>query len=155
MKPAPSFAAGLLLSFLGVACPSRAANYAVTLLHPNGFDQSNAYGAFGIQQVGWAWQADSGIEAHAVMWSGAASTSIDLHPTGFIGSYANSASNTQQIGYGHPVATFDAHALLWTGSAASVVDLHPEGYALTFGWAVSEDSQVGFGYKPDEIQARA
>jgi uncharacterized membrane protein len=155
VKSAALYACGLLISFFGVGSTARAAHYAVTLLHPSGFDQSNAYGAFGTQQVGYAWQADVGIESHAMMWDSAAGAVRDLHPANFVGSQALGASSTQQIGHGYTLPNTGGHALLWSGSAESVVDLHPEGFELSFGWGISENSQVGYGFATEQFKEHA
>lgn len=62
---------------------------------------------------------------HALLWSGSASSVVDLHPIGFENSSATGISGGQQVGSGNGSATGgEYHALLWSGNANSVVDLH-------------------------------
>jgi probable HAF family extracellular repeat protein len=109
----------------------------------------------GAQQVGGV--AIAG-EFHATLWSGSASSAVDLHPAA-VGSTFTAAFGVgggQQVGYalfwrldasgGH---IFWEHALLWSGSAESVVDLHPSGFYRSWAKAVAGGCQVGGGTAND------
>lgn len=104
-------------------------------LHPSGFNESIAYGTDGNRQVGGGTNTSmdpiccTSDVNHALLWSGTASSVVDLHPTnlsGFRDSHVRGINGIQQVGHGSGTATggFD-HALLWNGTANSAVDLHP------------------------------
>ena len=106
-----------------------------------GFDQSNASGVRGGQQVGriFMGQGVSYVE-HAVLWSGSANSAIDLHPAGFDTSVAIATDGLQQVGSGLP-RCHPPHALLWGGTADSAIDLGPD-YSYALG--VGGGQQVGY-----------
>ena len=97
-------------------------------LHSSKFISTVAYGILGGQQVGYGYMQLSGAHGstiyvnHALLWSGSASTMVDLHPAGYSHSFARGLNVSKQVGYGYTGSTY--HALVWSGTAASVVDLH-------------------------------
>jgi hypothetical protein len=93
--------------------------------------------------------AYNGSQSHAMLWSGSASSAVDLNPFGFTYSEIAGISGTQQVGQGRGPATNNQdHALLWMGSAGSFVDLNPIGYNYSDATATSGDQQVGVGFGP-------
>lgn len=113
-----------------------------TSLHPmSGFDQSGAYGVGGGRQVGFGVAFDGSL--HPLMWSGTASSVVDLAPTA-TEAVAMAAGGMQQVGY-QLDPSFEYHAYLWLGSAASAVDLHPVGAGYQHSLANGTDgvTQVG------------
>lgn len=111
--------------------------------------QSQANATDGRQQVGWAFGADrtGTVRNHALLWSGTASSAVDLNPSGFFASEANGVRDGQQVGFGETQINFSStrHALLWTGSADSAVDLHPTSFASSTALATDGRQQAGFG----------
>jgi hypothetical protein len=99
-------------------------------LNPPGYLSSHAWGVGGGQQVGDASTSRYGGSAfqpglyslHAFLWSGTASSGIDLHPAGFTDSRAVDTNGVEQVGWGL-TDSGEAHALLWSGSSESCVDL--------------------------------
>ena len=112
-----------LLSAAAVVCvpaiTAHAELWTVVNLHPDGAEYSRALGVSGGQQVGYAYYG--GNVYHAGLWSGSASSWVDLTPTGSTYAVASDAYGSQQVG------EVGGHASLWTGSAASYVDLNPTG----------------------------
>jgi hypothetical protein len=119
-------------------------------LTPSGFMSAGAAATDGVQQVG---QGSTGGESRALLWSGTASSAVDLHPAALGYIYSSGASGVgggQQVGTGlvrreGPYAPIRSHALLWTGSPESVVDLHPCGFDESDALAVAAGRQVGVG----------
>ena len=69
---------------------------------------------------------------HALLWTSAVISGIDLNPNGFAGSHAFRTNGTQQVGLVFGPATAPAiHAALWNGTAESFVDLNPNGFIRT------------------------
>ena len=104
-------------------------------LHSSKFISTVAYGIYGGKQVGYGYLQSSGAHGtslffnHALLWSGSASTMVDLHPAAYSHSFARGLNASRQVGYGYIGSTY--HALAWSGTAASVIDLHqfvPNGY---------------------------
>ena len=113
-----------------------------------GYSYCQATAISGNQQVGNGATYDTLIhenETHALLWSGAANTAVDLNPQGWVKSYALGTDGTQQVGWGwDPTGFF--HAVFWSGTAASAVDLNPTGFVTSYATAVSGGQQVGWGY---------
>ena len=125
------------------------------VLHPAGFDASEAVCTNGTQQGGWGYLALGTSHLHALLWSGDASSVADLQPTtGYTETRLNAISATQQVGEGWVGTPFAVgsvrHALVWSGTPDSVVDLNqylPAGY--THGVATGLDASgnvVGYAY---------
>jgi hypothetical protein len=138
---------GASLFMVGVVCFTTIAtaaptNYQVVILNPAGFTQSHGYDVAGGKQVGLLGSVNWDGWGHAVLWSGSATSYIDLHPPGFKRSQATGVWENQQIGWGR-TATDGRHALLWTGTAASYIDLNPPGYSASEAYGVCGGQQVG------------
>lgn len=73
--------------------------------------------------------------SHAVMWTGSASSHIDIHPEGFNSSSISAADDEQAVG------TAGSHAGLWANGA--FVDLHPAGANSSGARAVHSGIQMG------------
>lgn len=123
-----------------------------TSLGPTGeaYGDSEVVATDGQMQVGDVEQI--GVGHQALVWSGTASSVVDINPTnltGFTNAYAHEISGTQVVGYGGGTATVgpDAfHALLWTTVAASsAVDLNPSqlGFTASQAFATNGSQQVG------------
>src|SRR5438132_12114067 len=137
--------AALLFAILAMIATSHA-QYSVVHLNPASvYSGTNALGVGGAQ-VG---SGGVGAISHALLWTGSASSVIELHPSAYTGgSVAYGAAAGTQVGLGGISFAGATHALLWTGTAASVVDLngtfdHSGAYGVTAG------SQVGFGTVSD------
>ncbi len=125
------------------------------LLNPaqGGFSGSFALGTDGIHQVGLGSvpQLQGGLGApggsvrEALLWSGTASSAVNLQPSGFTNSEAFAVSGNQQVGYGTKLTgvSSTAHAIVWSGTAASAVDLNPAGFAYSEAQATNGVQQVG------------
>jgi len=130
------------------------ADYTAVILHPSGFDWSEAYGISDGQQVGAGAGTATGGSSHALLWSGTADSYVDLNPSSLTvdsmpccGSCVLGISSGQQVGwfgFGSPDAG-GYHALLWSGTAGSCVDLNPSWINLSQANGVSGGEQVGMG----------
>src|SRR5262245_52955229 len=80
------------------AAPVHAISYTVTLLQPAGYGYSNAWGADGTSQVGYA--TNSSSREHAILWNGTAESFVDLNPPGFETSFIYGVSGDHQVGTG-------------------------------------------------------
>jgi hypothetical protein len=114
-------------------------------LNPAGYITSTASSTDGVQQCGWAYSSLGGGN-HSMVWSGSASSYVDLHAL-FTWTYCTGVQGGQQVGYGErPVYTvFYQHAMLWNGSAGTAVDLQPAtGYPYSKAMGVAYGQQVGY-----------
>jgi len=126
------------------------------VLHPPGFTHSFAEGGGGDEQVGYAFDAQSGGGTRALLWRGTASSAVSLHPAGYVATSALATNGSAQVGFGStPADAPHSHALLWSGTAESVRDLHsllsPE---FARGSSVARDidaegNVVGLAQRPD------
>jgi hypothetical protein len=95
----------------------------------------------GYQQVGVVrFPADN--NNHAAIWSGVASSVVDVHPVGAVWSALYSISGPQQVGqaqFGDAV-----HAGLWSGSSSSFVDLNPAGSSGSEARGTTATLQAGY-----------
>lgn len=87
----------------------------------------------------------------ALLWSGSASSLVNLHPDGFTASSGSATSGGVQIGFGRIAG--HTHALKWAGSASSVMDLHPTGFDSSEAVGISGDQVAGFGRIADAPHA--
>src|SRR5262245_35512779 len=116
--------AAVVASVLGLIVSNSAAAaapaYKATLLHPAGSVLSVANAASGTCQVGHVYRPAAASDSHAVVWSGAAESFIDLNPAAFTLSTALAVSGNYQAGYGGgPASGYANHALVWNGTAES------------------------------------
>lgn len=94
-------------------------------INPSGSRNSQALGIGDGQQVGAAAFDAPGNYSFASVWSGTASSWVNLNPVGAGTSVAISVSNGQQVGYANFPGTGEGpYASLWSGSAESWVNLH-------------------------------
>lgn len=91
------------------------------------------------QQVGWV--VTSGGSTKACVWSGTASSYIDLDPSLSTHSAAFGVGGGQQVGFANVSGQF--RASLWSGSAASWVNLNPELATTSAANAVWQGQVVG------------
>ena len=125
----------------------------VVVLHPLGYDASEALATNGLQQAGWSYRIVDGGR-HATLWSGTSTSAIDMHPAGYNDTAVTAITATQQVGEGWvgiPGGLGSVrHALLWTGSATGVVDLNqylPVGYKNAIATGIDANGNVvGFAY---------
>ncbi|HEY1687072.1 MAG TPA: dockerin type I repeat-containing protein [Tepidisphaeraceae bacterium] len=119
----------------------------------SGFSGSDAYATNGAHQVGDGTGTAAGGSGgtHAMLWSGASSTAVDLNPTNLSGitiSTAIGIAGNQEVGVGRGTGTGNNdHAILWTGAANTAVDLNPTnltGYTASFAYATDGSQQVGY-----------
>ena len=123
--------------------------YEAVVLEPSGFLWSEAFGVSAGQQVGEGTYGGgaTGINTHALLWSGTPESYVDLNPSGFSYSYAAGVSAGQQVGWGGGTAAGNnTHALLWSGTPESYVDLNPSGFFLSLADGISGGQQVGGGW---------
>jgi probable HAF family extracellular repeat protein len=155
-------------------------------LQPVGFGDVWVLGVGGGQQVGYGttgyytnYGKSKGStptfvgQTHALLWTGTATSVVDLNPPGFTYSAAYGVTGGQQVGQGNYYTTVSyytnysqnprkavlvsytvahAHALLWSGSAANAVDLHPVGFTSSLAYGVGGGQQVGYGVCSDGTQ---
>jgi len=133
---------GALLAVLaGSVVAFGAEGWTVVYLHPQGQEQSIANGVWGAQQVGGA-QGNYPSGFHAAVWSGDASSWIDLHPIGMPGSSYASAVFEKRQG-GKVDVGGNSHASMWSGSAATWIDFHPTGAVSSWINGMDGDEQGG------------
>ena len=109
-------------------------------LAPAGSDESQALGASGGRQVGWATPPGESTP-HAGMWSGSAASWVDLNPSGATQSGANCVTAEHQFGWANIGGL--GHAGMWSGSSGSWTDFSPPGtYASTI-FGADDLQQVG------------
>lgn len=114
------------------------------VLHPAGVSNSGAAALDAGRQYGWIHTPYPGPVQHAAMWSGSATTFVDLHPPGTSRSAIAGAGGGQQVGTAH---TGDiAHAGLWSDSVASFVDLNPDGASSSQASDCAGGLQVGSAF---------
>jgi hypothetical protein len=98
-------------------------------------------------QVGWGSGAGTAGNAHALLWTGSASSAVDLQPallSSFAQSQAYGVAGNSQVGVGILPSGAD-HALLWHATGASAVDLNPAGFDQSVAVGVNGLLQVGYG----------
>jgi len=101
-------------------------------------------GAPGIQG-GWAVNSDNS-QNHAMLWTGAANTAIDLNPTNlyaYYNSQINAVSTGQQVGSGASIS-HGTHAVIWAGTTDSAIDVNPAGAAGSVLLGTDGINQVGY-----------
>ena len=118
-------------------------------LLPKGYSGAYALGVQGYNQVGFGWPAttaSSGVGTtytnfqHALLWSGSATSVVDLNPVEFDSSVAMAQGGGRQVGYGSGGATNQQiHALVWGNSSSEYFDLH---YSLPSGYVSSTASGI-------------
>jgi hypothetical protein len=134
-------------------------------LHPTNLPItfSTAAATDGQHQVGQGWGLDPAgnrdwAHGHALLWSGSATSAVDLNPPGFYASNAYGVRNGKQIGDG-VTTNNELHALLWSGTAASVVDLHlllPNSFGSSTAYSIDDAGDVfgvGFNYTDGQYHA--
>jgi hypothetical protein len=136
---------GILWSSTGVATT-------LTPTNLSGFSMSVATSISGTQQVGYGGGTATGLTLansfyHALLWTGSASSAVDLQPanlTSITSSEALGTDGTNQVGLGY-TSEGGEHALLWSGSN-SAVNLQPtqfSTYGASVAYGVSGSQQVG------------
>lgn len=122
-------------------------------LNPSGYDQSEAAGVGGGQQVGWGEGSPTGGAENALLWTGSAGSALNLNPSGYSSSIAYGTNGTQQVGQAVN-GDGSQHALLWNGSATNYVDLGPsflaDGGSVAYGVGGNQQVGAGFGSATDE-----
>src|SRR5438876_294648 len=100
--------AAVAATFLALPLASQAAVYFYTDLNPSGPGAySLGWGISGSQQAGEGAGSETGGGFHALLWSGTASSVVDLNPSGFDGSAAYGISGSQQVGFGSSAGAFN------------------------------------------------
>ncbi len=103
---------GVWVVGLAMAISADAVTYIPTLLHPTGFDRSEANGIAGGSQVGAGAGPTTGGQTHALLWNSTAASVVDLNPVGFDESRAFGVSDGSQVGDGAgPTTGGQTHAL--------------------------------------------
>jgi hypothetical protein len=110
----------------------------VTELHP-GVASSVVYDLSGTQQAGYTVAFSA---THAAVWSGTASSWVDLHPVGATESVAWTTNGSQQGGYS--VIAGVTRATLWNGNAAAFTHLHPMNATFSLVYDMTPTTQVGY-----------
>lgn len=121
------------------------------------FAHSRAYGVHNGRQVGVAAGSRTGGANHAIIWSGAADSYVDLHPgSAYSDSEARGIWGNQIAGSASYILSQEggiryvtSHAHLWLADTGTAVDLHPAGYTSSRALGVGSGQQVGFGHLPD------
>ena len=112
----------------------------------------------GTQQVG------VNASNQAMLWSGSASSAINLQPTGWYSSsgragYYTATTGAQQFGNAVQTGGGNNQALLWSGSASNFVNLTPNAWAISTGYGAYVSSsgahQVGTVSQPGALEQAA
>lgn len=130
-----------------------AQEYRMTILHPQGFDRSEAAAGSAGQQAGLVVGSSTNSRPHAALWTGSSRSYVDLHPTGYLESLVWGVSGNTQVGIGQAIVDSRTHALMWIGTAASVVDLHPTEFDESFAKDTFGNQQVGYANAPQRQHA--
>jgi hypothetical protein len=121
-----------------------------------GITSSSAVAADGTQQVGYGYGATASV-TNALVWSGTASSAVNLNPNGFTSSYAYGAGGGQQVGYASgPSTNGNSHAFAWNGSASQATDLQPtnvQNVSASVAIATNGSRQVGLGIMSGQSHA--
>lgn len=97
------------------------------------------------QIVGSATNSSMGGGTHAILWTAASPSGIDLHSEPYeLGTALLGTDGTHQVGNGY-TAGDTSHALLWNGTASSVIDFNPIGFDESLVCGVAGGQQVGAG----------
>jgi hypothetical protein len=147
------------IGWVVLICASRtvAADFVGNVLYPltpqiNMPNQSTGIAQMAVAGQVVGYEKGPGLYQHALIWTSAPSSPVDLQPTdlsGFSASQANGAYGSQQVGQGVFSSANYNHALLWTGTAGSAVDLNPTnlpGFITSYANATDGSQQVGEGY---------
>lgn len=114
--------------FLVAAAAPAVAQWEVMNLHPEAMFDSYALSVRDGRQAGYT-RVPGNLEEHAALWSGTATSWVDLNPPGALQSRANSVAGSQQAGWAWPFEPPEPgglgvrHPVLWSGTAASWVDM--------------------------------
>lgn len=142
-------AAGMVLTACAGGVPAMGqGGWTVTYLHPSIAERSAAHATTGTPQVG---QALIGGDWHASLWSGTASSWVDLNPVDSTLSLAHATSGSQQAGYAY--INNVGQASVWSGTAASWVSLHPAGATVSEAYDTTGTQQVGYAAVGDKWHA--
>lgn len=129
------------LAFL-LSSMTRAAEWRVVVLHPQGDESSIAWAASARLQGGYAAVPEDGYYfAHPIIWSSSPNDYLDLIPPGWRVGEINGMDGPYQAGYVSNGR--NPRAALWTGSVESFVDLTPASYGYGTVYAVAGVQQVG------------
>ena len=132
--------------FIGLTLTPVSAQWAVVNLHPDdpGVVDSHALAVQDGQQVGYTRVAGTFLD-HAAVWSGTATSWVDLHPAGANHSRANAVAGGKQAGFVQIGGIGGTnHACLWSGTVATFSDLHPAGAIGSFALGSFGGTQVGY-----------
>jgi len=108
---------------------------------------SDQEAADGGQVVSEAIGAATDHDEHAMLWSSASGSAIDLNPRGFTSTIAMGTDGSLQVGDGSAGTDRPDHAMLWYGTAASAVDLNPLGFTTSIAYGTDASEEVGSGTK--------
>ena len=127
-------------------------------LHQSKYVYTEARAMYGNQQVGTGnVMASAGhgfvtTSNHALLWTGTASSLVDLHPAGFTDTFGTGAGVGKQVGFGMtptstncPPSCSVNHALVWSGSTSSMLDLNqflPAGYTDAQAYGIDPQGNI-------------
>jgi hypothetical protein len=133
----------LFVMFVASGAVSQAygVSYNVINLTPGG-NLCEALVVSGGQQGGYSNVSD---HRQAFLWSGSASSGVNLHTGPYNESRINGISGTQQAGFIHQFGSAPYHAYMWNGNAVSGIDLHPSGFLKSASMGTNGTKQAGFG----------
>ncbi len=127
----------LIIAAMLAGAGSASAQWSVTILNPASATGASAQAVEGGQQVGFL-----GFGGLACLWTGTASSVVDLHPDGASTSRALAVDEGKQAGW----AVVDGvhSAAMWSGTKASWVNLHPASGQVSEANGIHGDQQVGY-----------
>ena len=109
-------------------------------LTPSGYHNCFAYGTGNGQQVGSGELIGSGAD-HPLLWSGTASSVVDLLPSGANSGIARDVAGGVQVGNVSD-RSLTNHAYAWFGDATSGINIEPSGSASSMAFS-TDGAQIG------------
>ncbi|MBI4581954.1 MAG: immunoglobulin domain-containing protein [Planctomycetes bacterium] len=142
--------------------PAIPTNWTVTNLHPAWALFSRADSISGGQQVGSCGMNVGGYNNldQPTIWSGTASSAINLTPSTSVGGYASATTGDRQAGWwwwpyscyvsGHWYTCYSRQAAAWSGSPGSLVNLQVSGWEYSLAGDMDTNQIVGTVTTDDE-----
>jgi hypothetical protein len=132
------FGATLVLAILSFLVTPVLAGWSVVALNTSGATNSEAYGVYAGQVVGYAGSS-------AMIWTttGTISTTLPF-PSGYSSDAAYGVYNGQQGGVEVNSSNNTQHAVIWSNTSASRTDLNPSGATSSSIFAVYNGQQAGW-----------
>ena len=139
------FALAIAILFVAGVERAVAVTYKATIIHPMGYDDSDAKAISGTSILGQGSPSAGSTNGIAFLLDDSTHNVVNLNPDGWY-VQPEDVSGNSQVGDGPgPTTGGNPHAVLWHGTPESLVDLNPAGFDASYAFGVSGNNQVGFG----------